>query len=159
MHCHRKLLSALAGVVLAGGAQAEIYKCVDAAGHVTYSNVVQKGCQKLELEPLSTIPGPPKAPKPAAAPAQAAPANFPKVDNDTQKRRDADRRQILQDELAVETRNLEQAKKELEEQEAVRLGGERNYQKFLDRVQPYKDKVALHERNIEALKRELANLK
>ncbi|MGL4408555.1 MAG: DUF4124 domain-containing protein, partial [Zoogloea sp.] len=47
----------------------------------------------------------------------------------------------------------------LAEQEAVRYGDERNYQKVLDRLQPYKDKVQMHERNIEALRRELANLR
>lgn len=135
----------------------DIYKCVDAGGHVTYSNVVQKGCVKLDLEPLSTIPGPPKKPAPSVA--TPAPQNFPKVEPDTQKRRDTDRRKILEDELAAEERNLEAAAKELGEQEAVRLGDERNYQKYLDRVQGYKDKVALHERNIAALKRELGNLK
>jgi hypothetical protein len=51
------------------------------------------------------------------------------------------------------------ASKELTEQESVRLGDERNYQKYLDRVQSFKDKVALHERNIEALNKELAKLR
>lgn len=140
-------------------AHADIYKCVDGAGHVTYSNIVQKGCQKLNLEPLSSIPPPPK---PAAKPANGAqhtPAGFPRVDAETQKKRDGDRRKILDDELAAEMKQLEEAKKALAEQEAVRLGSERNYQKFIDRVQPYRDAVTVHERNIEALKRELANAK
>lgn len=45
--------------------------------------------------------------------------------------------------LATEQKSLEAARKELEEQEFVRYGNERNYQKVLDRVQPYKDKVQL----------------
>ena len=56
-------------------------------------------------------------------------------------------------------KNLEQAKKDLAEQEATRSGGERNYQKVLDRLQPLKDKVALHERNIEAVQKELSRLR
>jgi hypothetical protein len=100
---------------------------------------------------VSTVPG-----RATAAP---SPSGFPKVDGDTQKARDNDRRKILEQELASEQKSLEQAKKELAEQEAIRTGDERNYQRVLDRLQPYKDKVALHERNIEALKKEIGNLK
>lgn len=153
----RKVAWAVA-LLLCSGAHADIYKCVDETGHVTYSNVTQKGCQKLELEPLSTVPSAPPKPAAAAKPAQSgSPAGFPKVDSDVQRKRDADRRKILEDELVAEERQLEEAKKALAEQEAVRLGDERNYQKFLDRVQPFRDKVALHQRNVEALRRELAN--
>ena len=42
-------------------AQAEIFKCTDAAGHVMYSNVASKGCTKMNLEPISTIPAGSKA--------------------------------------------------------------------------------------------------
>jgi hypothetical protein len=139
-------------------AQADIYKCVDPAGHVTYSNVVQPGCQKLNLEPLSTIPAPPK-PAAKSDSATQPPAGFPKVDADAQKKRDADRKKILEDELAAEQKQLDESRKALAEQEAVRSGDEKNYQRVLDRLQPYKDKVALHERNVEALKKELANAK
>ena len=62
-------------------------------------------------------------------------------------------------ELAAEEASLLEARKNLEEQESIRLGDERNYQKKLDRVQPFKDKVALHERNIEALRKEIGNLR
>jgi hypothetical protein len=81
------------------------------------------------------------------------------VDSGTQKARDTDRRRILEEELATEQRALDGAQKQLTEQEAVRYGDERNYQKVLDRLQPFKDKVHLHERNIEALKREIGNLR
>ena len=37
-------------------AQAEIFKCTDASGHVTYSNVASKGCARLNLDPISTVP-------------------------------------------------------------------------------------------------------
>ena len=61
--------------------------------------------------------------------------------------------------MSAEQSNLQQAKRALAEQEAVREGGERNYQRVLDRLQPYKDKVALHERNIEAIQSELSRLR
>ena len=54
---------------------------------------------------------------------------------------------------------LAEAEKALAEQEAIRLGDERNYQKVLDRLQPFKDKVELHKRNIKALRREISGLR
>ena len=139
------------GLCLCGAAHAEIYKSVGPDGRVTYSNIPSKGATRLNLEPLTTVP----APKPKAA----TPANFPKVDSETQKKRDDARRKILEDELAAEEKLLAEAKKNLAEGEATRLGDERNYQKYLDRVQALKDDVTRHEQNLEALKKELAGVK
>lgn len=138
----------LTALCAAGAAHAEIYKSVDADGRVTYSNIPSKGAAKLNLEPLTTV-APPK-------PKAATPAGFPKVDGETQKKRDDTRRKILEDELAAEEKLLAEAKRNLAEGEATRLGDERNYQKYLDRVQGLKDEVALHEKNLEALRKELA---
>lgn len=133
-----------------------IYKCTDASGGTLISNTrMDKSCKAVVTGPESTIP----APKPRAAAANPSPAGFPRVAEDTQKARDSDRRLILEQELAGEQRNLEQAKKDLAEQEAVRNGDDRNYQRVLDRLQPYKDRVAQHERNIQAINKELGNLK
>ncbi|MHB0984441.1 MAG: DUF4124 domain-containing protein [Sulfuricella sp.] len=140
-------------LILSQAAYADIYKLVDENGRVTYSNVPIKGAKKLNLEPISTIALP--KPKPVATP-----QNFPRVDNETQKKRDVSRRDILEQELASEQKLLEEAKKALAEGEAVRLGGERhNYQKYLDRVQGLKDNVSLHEKNIEALNKEIAGIR
>jgi hypothetical protein len=132
-------------------AQAEIFKCTETDGHVTYSNVANKNCKALNLEPVSSGS--------KAAPKTASPSTFPRVNDTTQRARDTERRRILETELAAEQKNLEQAKKELAEQEAIRNGDERNYQKMLDRLRPLQDKVALHERNIEAIKKEISNLR
>ena len=132
-------------------AKADIYKSVDEDGRVTYSNVPSKGAQKLILEPLNTVP--------SSKPSTQPPGNFPKVDAETQKSRDNVRRQILENELAQEMTQLEDAKKALAEGEATRLGSERNYQRYLDRIQPLKDTVAEHQKNIDALKEELAGLR
>jgi len=156
--CHWALLLATASI--AGPARAETCKYVDEEGRVIYSN---------------TPNNPPKDAKkvrcfsdPVAKPAQAAPESqpkpgasesFPKVDGQTQKKRDDERRRILETELANEQQQLEAARQKLAEQEAVRTGDERNYQRFLDRVQPFRDAVANHERNIEAISREISNLK
>jgi len=141
-------------------AQAEIFKCTDAAGHVMYSNVASKGCTKMNLEPISTIPAASKA-----APKTPSPAGFPRVEENTQKARDNDRRAILEKELANEQKNLEAAKRELSEQENLVAPDERiagggiQGGKREARIQTYRDKVQLHERNLESLRKELANLK
>jgi hypothetical protein len=47
----------------------------------------------------------------------------------------------------------------LTEQEGIRTGDEKNYQRVLDRLQKYKDEVERHQKNVEALKKELSNAK
>ena len=137
---------------------ADIYKCVGTDGQVTYSNMPDKNCKRLSFDPIpAASPASPAAARPAAR--TPTPASFPKVEENAQKARDNDRRRILESELEAEQKNLAQAKKELADQEAVRSGDERNYQKVLDRLQPFKDKVALHERNIEAVQKEISRLR
>lgn len=132
-----------------------IFKCTDESGGTLISNTrVDKSCKPVVSGPDSSVP----APKARAA-ANPTPAGFPKVGEDAQKARDNDRRRILEQELAGEQKSLESAKKDLADQEAVRGGDERNYQKVLDRLQPYKDRVAQHERNLEAINRELSSLR
>ena len=149
--------------------QADVmYQCVDESGHKSFSNIKPstKGtkCTTMDLGAPVTIP----APKAAAK--TPTPATFPKVDDSTQKSRDADRRRILDNELAAEQKNFEEAKKALAEQEAVILPNERQQYKgkggggisggkVEERIAPYRDKVALHERNIEAIQKEIAKLR
>ena len=90
---------------------------------------------------------------------QQKPANFPSVDSETQKQRDAGRRKILEQELAQEQQQLDTAKKQLAEQQDIRLGSEKNYARVEERLKPFESRVKLHESNIESLKRELANIK
>ena len=143
-------------VFLAGAAQADtLYKCTDTSGHTTYTNQKSggKSCTILSQDkPVSTF-APPKA-----RPNAPTPDGFPRVSSETQKNRDGDRRRILGEELANEQRQLDEARKVLGEQEAVREGGEKNYQRVLDRLKPYQDSVQLHERNIDALQKEIGNL-
>lgn len=146
---------------LAVSARAEIYECVDSSGNKRFTNVKSEasGCKPMNLPPVSSVP----VPKPAAAKPNdarsATPGSFPKVDPSTQQQRDAGRRKILEQELANEERLLEQARKDLAEQEATRLGNERNYQRVLERLEPYKKKVLLHESNISNLRKEMSSLR
>jgi len=129
-------------------AAAEIYKFVDENGRVTYTNIPKKGATRLDI-------GGDAGPRNRANP---GPSNFPRVDSQTQKKRDDMRRQILEDELASEQKALAEAQKALKDGEGARLPDEaNNYQKYLDRVKKLRDSVALHEKNIAALKKELGD--
>jgi septal ring factor EnvC (AmiA/AmiB activator) len=137
----------------ASAVHAEMWKCVNADGNTTYTNVKAdaRGCKGLTLEPLNSVPAPRTA--------NQKPANFPSVDNNTQRARDADRRKILEQELAQEQSQLDAAKKQLAEQKDTRLGSEKNFARIEERLKPFEDKVKLHESNVESLRREIANIK
>jgi len=156
--CHWALLLAIASIAVP--ARAETCKYVDDEGRVIYSNTPNNPPKGAKMVKCFSDP----TPKPVPAPQESKPQSgagegFPKVDGQTQKKRDDERRRILEKELADEQQQLEAARQKLAEQEAVRTGDERNYQRFLDRVQPFRDDVANHERNIEAIRREISNLK
>src|SRR5690348_7775786 len=86
-------------------AQTDVYLCVDEQGNKEYKNTgTTKGCKKVELPTLNMVPAP--------VTKKAMSSDFPKVDSGTQKSRDNDRRQILQDELKTEQEKLANLKKE-----------------------------------------------
>lgn len=137
----------------------DIYECVEPSGGKLFTSdpkeAKAKGCKAMNLGPPNTV----STSKPQQGKPQPSPANFPKVDQDTQKQRDNDRRRLLEQELANEEKLLAQAKKDLAEQESIRLGSESNYQRVLNRLEPYKKQVALHESNVANLKRELSGIR
>ena len=129
-------------------AQGEIYKCPDASGRPTYTNVKRetagKNCTMVSRE-VSVVPAIPVArPIPAKA-------TGPLLS------RDESRRKILENELESEQKLLSDARQRLAEQEGVRTGEERNYVRVQERVKPYQETVELHQKNIEQLQRELGN--
>lgn len=151
---------ALLALVLHAPARADgqIYLCDDGNGHKELTDTKKGGnCRSLDLP--GAITSPPKRPAAAAKPATPAPADFPKVDNAAQKARDADRRQILQDELASEEKKLAELRQAYNNGEPERQGNERNYAKYQERVAQMKDDLSRAEKNVEALKREIANIK
>ncbi|MBS0372077.1 MAG: DUF4124 domain-containing protein [Proteobacteria bacterium] len=146
----------LAALLCSPLVRADIFKCVDEAGHVTYTNskTSARGCSVLARDQaVSSVPsggGRPAAQSASVGSASSGSAGFPRVDAGTQKARDTDRRRILEEELGAEQSALDVASRQLAEQDSARRGGDR---------QPLKDKIQLHERNIEALKREISNLR
>ena len=132
-----------------GHAQSEVYKCPDASGRPTYTNVkrdtVGKNCTLVSKE-VQVVP--------SQAPARDA-RDKPSAAVD----RNANRRKILQSELQNEQQLLADAQQKLAEQEGIRDGDERNYARVLDRLKPYQEAVDLHTKNIEQLRGELGRLK
>jgi hypothetical protein len=153
----------------AAHADSTVYKCVDKSGHVELTDVNKAGCKPLDLPgymPAPRAPTPAANPaagmrqgagRPAASPA-ASPANFPRVDSYTQRERDADRREILGDELRAEEQKLAALKRDFNNGEPERQGNEKNYAKYQERVAQMRDDISRSEKNIEALKRELGNI-
>ncbi|WP_334108181.1 DUF4124 domain-containing protein [Methylobacillus sp.] len=151
----------LANTAFCTVAQAEIYKSVDENGHVTYSNVPSKGATKLEIDPPA-----PASTTPKARPQQATPNNFPRVDSQTQKKRDDQRKNILLEELESEKAALEEAKRAYAEGESkpeVYRGANgktyRNVVKFEEKMQRLQADVDAHEKNVQLLQKELEAFK
>lgn len=190
-------------------ADTTIYKHVDESGRVTYSNKPMKGATVVELEPLTTIPTPPAVlaaksnftlsdangtpkvqkasllidkpleKKPVAIVTPIGPTAMLSVDTQTQRKRDEDRRRILEQELATEQQSLEQVRASMVEEQknpqlvaAVRALQQANdatpaqlvqlrndLDKSSGRIRGLQSTAADHEQNIEALKKELAALK
>jgi hypothetical protein len=123
-------------------ALADIYKFIDADGHVTYSSSPMKGAKKIVMTP--------DRPQQTSLHATATPGNFPKVDEATQKSRDGSRRTILEDELKTEDGLLAKAKQDLQTAEEKHDPA---------KISEMKQQVDLHQGNIVALKSELSGLK
>ena len=137
------------------------YRCQDESNRATYTNVkeemVGKKCTVVSRE-VSVVPAQQSSQTPPPSPSgggrtveQRSPA-----DPTAQRARDTDRRRILEQEMQAAEKQLADARQKLAEQESVRSGGERNYQRVLDRLQPFQDEVRRAEENVEALRKELS---
>src|ERR1700682_1505172 len=113
----RHLAAFLVFALLQCAACAHTWKYTDSEGRVIYSNTPNnppKGATKVKCF---------EDPSPKSAPGGASPdpkAKPPRVTEDAQKTRDDERRRILEQELADETKQLGQAKEQLTAQEAIR---------------------------------------
>lgn len=141
------------GLIVSLPVHAEIYKYVDESGQVTYTNLPRRGAKRLNLEPAETTAAP------ARKKEASTPANFPRVDSNTQRKRDDLRRSVLQDELLTEERNLAEAIAAQKAGEALRSGEQAGSTSWRARTDKLRDAVKRHEDNIRALKKELASIK
>jgi len=193
-------MAGLAAVAMSGAAwsQSTIYKHVDESGRVTYTNKPMKGATVLELDPITIIPAAPAgtaAPIPAATavkavakvevvdradrPAASSQPTLASIEPQLQRKRDNDRRRILEEELTREEQTLTQVRDSITQEQqnpqlvaAVRAMQQANepspsqmaemrgnIEKASGRIRGLQATVAEHEKNIEALKKELGALK
>lgn len=157
--------TALAAVSFAVQAQpSEIFLCIDAEGNKTFQNVgTGKGCKRMDVGPVLSVPAPrlpaQRATRGAEDRVTVSPASFPRVDRETQRSRDNDRKSVLEDELKSEEEKLARLKSEFNNGEPERRGDERNFALYAERVQKLRDDVARAEGNVSALRREIALLR
>ena len=180
-------------------AQSTIYKHVDEGGRTTYSNKPMKGAVAMELDPILVVPALPAAAlqkaaatsgkqeqkteaRPAVAivtPAPGARPTLASIEPQLQRRRDDDRRRILEGELKQEEVSLDAARDSLTQEQqnptliaAVRVAQQSteptptqisemraNIDKASGRIRGLQATVTEHEKNIEALRKELGALK
>lgn len=130
-----------------------LWNCKDKDGRTILTNqkadTVGKECRVVQQERVTVVP---------ANKAAKSPANFPRESASDRAASKTKQRETLERELTQEESMLADARKKLAEQEAIRTGDEKNYQRVLDRLKPYQDTVEVHQKNVEALKRELSNL-
>ena len=162
------LLLLLAAPASAFGSS-DIFVCQDAQGRKTYQNTGSgRGCTRLDVQPAISVPAPrqPAArtsttasaePRPAET-RSISPASFPRVDSQTQRTRDGDRRRILVDELGAEEAKLQVLRGEFNNGTPERQPGERNDARYQERVARLQADLQRTENNIASLKRELALL-
>ena len=120
-------------------AHADIYKAVDADGHVTYSSTPIKGGKRLNLPTEERT----------REKARDTSKDFPKVNEETQKMRDDARRKILEDELKAEEGLLGNARQGLKSANP----------KDQEKIDSLNRQVELHQGNIDALRAEISRLK
>jgi hypothetical protein len=134
------LICASASAAAQSSSQAQ--KCVNAKGETYYTNKPAPGdkCSPV-TGAISVVPGRPST----ISGSTSAPGST------QSSQRDAKQENTQRDIEAAE-RQLAEARRALAEQEAIRNGDERNYQRVLDRLKPYQDSVAEAEKNLERLR-------
>lgn len=165
-----KILPFFLSLIIAAPVFADTCKYEDADGRIIYTNVPLKGAKKLTCFGFD---GSVKS-SGSTAPRANTPANFPKVDTNTQKQRDDVRRKVLEEELEAEQKALDQAKKDYAEGESdpevfkTTITGKdgkpqtvtrRNVVAFEEKMKKLQENVDLHQKNIEMLQKELAGLR
>jgi hypothetical protein len=154
------LATVLAASPLAALANSDIFVCQDADGRKTYQNTgAGRGCRRLDIQPLLSVPAPRQQATRASTDVRPiSPASFPRVDSQTQRARDGDRRRILEDELGAEEAKLQALRTEYRNGAPERLASERGHAGYQERVAKMQAELQRTENNVASLKRELALL-
>ena len=139
---------------------AEIYKYVDENGQVTFTDVYKRGSKRIDLPGaptgVSLSPGNRLHKRASYRP---SPADFPRIDSATQRKRDDIRRQVLLDEVSAERKNAEEARRQLALGQRLQPGERSGDNTYVNRVNKLRATLRQHEQNVTAIQREIGNLK
>ncbi len=153
-------LCCLLATALPAAAQMDaIWSCVDDQGHKVFqNNGLGTNCHRVDGV-VATIPGTTSSPPRRVAPPVpgVSPANFPRVDRDTQRLRDVDRRRILEDELRTEQDRLARLRSDFNNGNPRLLADETAASPgYRERIQRLVEDIQRSEGYIASLKREMA---
>lgn len=138
----KRLMLASLLALFAAGAGAAPVKCVDKAGKIRYvdeSMAAQEKCEPVK-DSMNIV-------KP-----QAAPSPPPTSEPEGARRRAQPPRGPTDGQIASAENKLAEAKKNLAEQESVRIGGEKNYARVQERLKPYQDAVEQAQKELDDLR-------
>src|SRR5258706_10473970 len=133
----KRTLLATTLACLAFAVAADPVKCVDANGKVRYVDSSAPGTENCKPVTAETNVVRPQSGGNTVSPAPASSGPG---------QRDAS--------LLAAQNDLEDAKRKLAEQEGIRNGDERNYQRVLDRLKPYQDAVERAQQNLDRVQRD-----
>jgi len=143
-------------------AQARIYMYVDANGRKGATDrraEVPAGARiTAVIDGGSDAESAPRKPSRGGA-KMPTPADFPRIDGATQKKRDNVRRTVLEEELSSEQKNLEEARRQLALSEKSLSGEKAASPVYRTRVEQLRRDVERHERNIAAIQKELGSVR
>jgi hypothetical protein len=146
-------------LVLACPAQARIYMYVDADGRKGATDRRAEVPAGAKITAIIDGGGNAEADAPRKSSGGSAktptPANFPRIDGDTQKKRDDVRRAVLEEELASEQKNFDEAKRQLALGEKPLPGEKTETPAYQARLKQLRSAVERHQRNIAAIRKEL----
>lgn len=143
--------------------QAKIYMYVDGDGRKGATDrraEVPAGARiTAVIEGGADESGAPKKPATAGSAKKPSPANFPRIDSGTQKKRDDVRRTVLEEELASEQKNLDEAKRQLALSGKPLPGEKADTPAYQARINQLRSAVERHERNISAIRKEIGAIR
>jgi hypothetical protein len=149
---------------------ADIYKCADDTGQVAFADAKTKSgynsCKLVMRDESASVQNSGSnqratGMKLANYTRAASPADFPKVDRQTQNARDDKRKQILLSELESEQKALQDAKKIYVDNSLPvgNLSGNVGSVKLDDKMQRLLTELDSHEKNIQLIQKEIAALR
>ncbi|MGA7178988.1 MAG: DUF4124 domain-containing protein [Thiobacillaceae bacterium] len=148
----------LAGTLAASPVKAEIYKYIDENGQVTFTDMPRKGVKANHIYNMPAGPtnlGAGSGRQLIKKNVSFRPADFPRIDPATQRKRDDIRRQVLREELTSERQNLAESQRQLSLGSRTMTGEKASDDSYVSRVKRLKDAVEQHQSNIAAIQKEL----